>query len=350
MKTRPLRRNLWNLVFMQYEQVDANTQFERSPSIDTGMGLERIAAVLQGVHDNYDTDTFKALITASGEISGNAARPAPTRRRIASSPTIQRQRLPDCRRRAARRATAAAMSCAASCAAMRHAHLLGTTEPLMYRLSRRWSAKMGAAYPELVRAQSLIEETLKLEETRFRQTLANGLRLLDEATAKLKSGDTLAGAVAFKLYDTFGFPYDLTEDAPRAHGIGVDRAGLRRRDGRAKRARAAWGGSGQAAADSVRHCRGNRPDRIPRLRQRNRAGPGAGADRRRRARRPRRCRHQGRRGHQPDAVLRRIGRAGVGELPRIEAGAMRATVSDTSKPLGKLHVHRRGRYRQHRGG
>src|SRR5690606_29922896 len=110
--------------------------------------------------------------------------------------------------------------------AMRHAHLLGASDPLMHRLVPSLVAEMGAAYPELVRAQPLIEETLKLEETRFRQTLANGLRLLDEATSGMKAGDTLPGATAFKLYDTFGFPYDLTEDALRAQGFGVDRTGF----------------------------------------------------------------------------------------------------------------------------
>ena len=136
--------------------------------------------------------------------------------------------------------------------AMRHAHLLGAAEPLMHRLVPALVAEMGAAYPELVRAQPLIEETLKLEETRFRQTLANGLRLLDEATGSMKAGETLPGAVAFKLYDTFGFPYDLTEDALRAQGLGVDRAGFDAAMAEQKAAaRAAWKGSGDKASDDV---------------------------------------------------------------------------------------------------
>ena len=136
--------------------------------------------------------------------------------------------------------------------AMRHAHLLGAAEPLMHRLVPALVAEMGAAYPELVRAQPLIEETLKLEETRFRQTLDKGLRLLDEATGSMKPGDTLPGAVAFKLYDTFGFPYDLTEDALRAQGFGVDRAGFDAAMAEQKAAaRAAWKGSGEKASDDI---------------------------------------------------------------------------------------------------
>ena len=214
---------IWNLVFMQYEQLDPETRRDLpKPSIDTGMGLERIAAVLQGVHDNYDTDTFKALIAASTELTRTRAegeRKASHRviadHLRASGFLIADGVLPSNEgrgyvlRRIMRRA-------------MRHAHLLGAAEPLMHRLVPSLITEMGAAYPELVRAQPLIEETLKLEETRFRQTLANGLRLLDEATGSMRPGDTLPGATAFKLYDTFGFPYDLTEDA-------LARPGLRRR-------------------------------------------------------------------------------------------------------------------------
>src|SRR6185503_7655818 len=136
--------------------------------------------------------------------------------------------------------------------AMRHAHILGAAEPLMHRLVPALVAEMGAAYPDLVRAQPLIEETLKLEETRFRQTLANGLKLLDEATASMKPGDTLPGGTAFRLYDTFGFPYDLTEDALRAQGYGVDRAGFDAAMAEQKAAaRAAWKGSGAKASEDV---------------------------------------------------------------------------------------------------
>ncbi|QJU58128.1 alanine--tRNA ligase [Sphingomonas sp. AP4-R1] len=244
---------IWNLVFMQYQQ-EANEIIGELPkkSIDTGMGLERIAAVLQGVHDNYDTDTFKALIAASCDLTKTKAegdRKASHRviadHLRASGFLVSDGVLPANEgrgyvlRRIMRRA-------------MRHAHLLGAAEPLMHRLVPSLIAEMGAAYPELVRAQPLIEETLKLEETRFRQTLANGLRLLDEATGSMAAGDTLPGGVAFKLYDTFGFPYDLTEDALRAQGFGVDRAGFDAAMAEQKAAaRAAWKGSGDKGSDDV---------------------------------------------------------------------------------------------------
>lgn len=244
---------IWNLVFMQYEQVDPETRVDLpKPSIDTGMGLERIAAVLQGVHDNYDTDTFKALIAASGEFtrtetSGGtqASHRVIADHLRASGFLVADGVLPANEgrgyvlRRIMRRA-------------MRHAHILGAAEPLMHRLVPALVAEMGAAYPELVRAQPLIEETLKLEETKFRQTLDKGLRLLDEATALMKSGDVLSGETAFKLYDTYGFPYDLTEDALRASGLAVDRAGFDASMAKQKEAaRAAWKGSGDKASDDV---------------------------------------------------------------------------------------------------
>ena len=244
---------IWNLVFMQYEQVDAATRLELPrPSIDTGMGLERIAAVLQGVHDNYDTDTFKTLIAASGALTGTstAGPPQASHRILAdhlrtSGFLVADGVLPSNEgrgyvlRRIMRRA-------------MRHAHLLGSPEPLMHRLVPTLVAEMGGAYPELLRAQPLIEATLEQEETRFRVTLDNGLRLLGTATATLAAGDTLPGDVAFKLYDTYGFPYDLTEDALRDRGIGVDRAGFDAAMAEQRRAaRAAWTGSGQAASAAV---------------------------------------------------------------------------------------------------
>ena len=243
---------IWNLVFMQYEQVDAETRLDLPrPSIDTGMGLERIAAVLQGVHDNYDTDTFKALIASSEEHT----RPSDDASRASHRVIADHLRsagflvadgvLPanDGRgyvlRRIMRRA-------------MRHAHLLGAPEPLLHRLVPALVSQMGAAYPELVRAQPLIEETLLLEETRFRQTLERGLGLLDAAVKDLPSGGQLPGDVAFKLYDTYGFPYDLTEDALRSQGLGVDRAGFDVAMAEQKRAaRAAWTGSGEKASDSL---------------------------------------------------------------------------------------------------
>ena len=243
---------IWNLVFMQFEQEAGNIVSELpSKSIDTGMGLERIAAVLQGVHDNYDTDTFRALIEASEELTKTKEGEQQASHRViadhlrASGFLVADGVLPANEgrgyvlRRIMRRA-------------MRHAHLLGAKEPLMYRLVPALVAEMGAAYPELLRAQSLIEATLQQEETRFRQTLANGLKLLDEATGDLEQGGTLPGATAFKLYDTYGFPYDLTEDALRSRGLQVDRAGFDTAMSQQKaKARAAWKGSGVKASDDI---------------------------------------------------------------------------------------------------
>ena len=244
---------IWNLVFMQFmQEADAIVGDLPRPSIDTGMGLERIAAVMQGVHDNYDTDTFKALIAASGALTHTAT-------------TGDNQ--------ASHRVIADHLRCAGFLVAdgvlpanegrgyvlrrimrraMRHAHLLGAKEPLMHRLVPALVAEMGAAYPELVRAQPLIEATLRQEETRFRQTLDKGLRLLDEATTGMRAGDVLPGETAFRLYDTYGFPYDLTEDALRAQDLGVDRAGFDAAMAEQKRAaRAAWKGSGAKASDEL---------------------------------------------------------------------------------------------------
>jgi alanyl-tRNA synthetase len=244
---------IWNLVFMQYEQVTKEERIDLPrPSIDTGMGLERIAAVLQGVHDNYDIDLFKALIAASVEATGVPAEgPARGSHRIiadhlrASTFLIADGVLPSNEgrgyvlRRIMRRA-------------MRHAHLLGARDPLMYRLVPVLVAEMGRAYPELVRAEALITETLKLEETRFRRTLERGLTLLEEATSDLKTGGTLAGDVAFRLYDTYGFPLDLTEDALKQRGIGVDTDGFTAAMERQKEeARASWMGSGEAQTESI---------------------------------------------------------------------------------------------------
>jgi alanyl-tRNA synthetase len=244
---------IWNLVFMQYEQLAGGKRVDLpQPSIDTGMGLERIAAVLQGTHDNYAIDLFRALIAASVDLTGVPAEGehAPSHRIIAdhlraSSFLIADGVLPSNEgrgyvlRRIMRRA-------------MRHAHLLGAKEPLLYRLVPALVGEMGRAYHELERGQSLIEETLKLEETRFRETLERGLRLLDEATKGLKRGDTLPGEVAFKLYDTYGFPYDLTEDALKARDIGVDAKGFAAAMERQREeARKSWAGSGEAATEAL---------------------------------------------------------------------------------------------------
>src|SRR3569623_975132 len=240
----------WNLVFMQFEQVDENTRLDLpKPSIDTGMGLERFAAILQGVTNNYDVDLFRHLIAASESASGVASTGEATfSHRIisdhlrATSFLIADGVLPSNEgrgyvlRRIMRRA-------------MRHAHLIGSKEPLMYRLVPTLVAEMGTAYPELKRAEPLITETLKLEEIRFRETLARGLKLLDEATTSLSKGDKLAGETAFKLYDTYGFPLDLTQDAVRARGLTVDLAEFDRAMARQReQAREAWTGSGQVAA------------------------------------------------------------------------------------------------------
>ncbi|MFC7537622.1 alanine--tRNA ligase [Sphingomonas sp. GCM10030256] len=244
---------IWNLVFMQHlQENDVIVSDLPKPSIDTGMGLERIAAVMQGVHDNYDTDTFKALIHASEELTGTRAEgeSQASHRVIADHLRTSGFLVADgvlpanegrgyVLRRIMRRA-------------MRHAHLLGAKEPLMHRLVPALVAEMGSAYPELVRAQPLIEATLQQEETRFRRTLANGLKLLDEATQDMGENGTLPGATAFKLYDTYGFPYDLTEDALRARGMAVDRAGFDEAMAQQKAAaRAAWKGSGEKASDEL---------------------------------------------------------------------------------------------------
>jgi alanyl-tRNA synthetase len=239
----------WNLVFMQFEQVDEKTRLDLPrPSIDTGMGLERITAILQGVTDNYDIDLFRHLIAASVEASGAKAEgEAKFSHRViadhlrATSFLIADGVLPSNEgrgyvlRRIMRRA-------------MRHAHLIGSKDPLMHRLVPALVAEMGGAYPELKRAEPLVTETLKLEEVRFRETLVRGLKLLDEATANLSKGDKLVGETAFKLYDTYGFPLDLTEDALKARGIAVDVEGFNAAMQRQKAdARKAWSGSGEAA-------------------------------------------------------------------------------------------------------
>jgi alanyl-tRNA synthetase len=244
---------IWNLVFMQFEQQskDVRVALPR-PSIDTGMGLERISAVLQGTHDNYETDLFRALISTIVEKTGVPAegKNKASNRVIAdhlraSSFLIADGVLPSNEgrgyvvRRIMRRA-------------MRHAELLGCREPLMYKLVPALVREMGTAYPELVRAQPMIEETLKLEETRFRNTLQRGLKLLDEESAGLTKGAIFSGDTAFKLYDTFGFPLDLTQDALRSREITVDTDAFGVAMAKQKSdARAAWKGSGEAKTETV---------------------------------------------------------------------------------------------------
>jgi alanyl-tRNA synthetase len=244
---------IWNLVFMQFEQLPDGKRVDLpKPSIDTGMGLERIAAVLQGTHDNYAIDLFGVLIHAIADLTGvDPEGPQKASHRViadhlrATSFLIADGVLPSNEgrgyvlRRIMRRA-------------MRHAELLGAKEPLMWKLVPALEREMGQAYPELARAESLITETLKLEETRFRRTLERGLAILDQESKALKRGDKLKGEIAFTLYDTYGFPLDLTQDALRPRGIGVDldafNAAMERQR---EKARASWAGSGEAATETV---------------------------------------------------------------------------------------------------
>src|SRR4029079_17900059 len=244
---------IWNLVFMQYEQLPGGKRVDLpKPSIDTGMGLERIAAVLQGTHDNYKIDLFSAIIGQVADLTGvDPEGPQKASHRViadhlrASSFLIADGVLPSNEgrgyvlRRIMRRA-------------MRHAELLGAREPLMWKLVPVLTREMGQAYPELTRAEALITETLKLEETRIRKTLERELSILDDETKALKRGDNLKGETAFTLYDTFGFPLDLTQDALRPRGIGVDLDAFNAAMEQQKaKARASWSGSGEAAADTV---------------------------------------------------------------------------------------------------
>jgi alanyl-tRNA synthetase len=239
----------WNLVFMQFDQAaDGSRTALPKPSIDTGMGLERFTTIMQGVHSVYDTDLFKTLIAASVDLTGVKAEGdhAPSHRviadhlrsscfLIADGVTPSNEGRGYVLRRIMRRA-------------MRHAHLLGAQDPLMHRLAPTLVSEMGAAYPELGRAQASIVETLRQEEERFRRTLGRGMALLEDATADLAAGGVLSGETAFKLYDTYGFPLDLTQDAVRAMGLTVDLEGFDTAMERQRRmARESWAGSGQTA-------------------------------------------------------------------------------------------------------
>ena len=244
---------IWNLVFMQFEQLTPDERVDLpKPSIDTGMGLERISAVLQGTHDNYETDLFAALIAASEDATNVAAKG----KNVASHRVIADHLRAACfliadgvlpsnegrgyvLRRIMRRA-------------MRHAQLLGAREPLIYKLVPALLREMGQAFPELIRAKALITDTLHLEETRFRKTLERGIKLLDDASSGLGKGDTLSGDVAFKLYDTYGFPLDLTQDALKSRGIEVDLARFgKAMDKQRADARKAWAGTGDAATEKI---------------------------------------------------------------------------------------------------
>ncbi len=243
---------IWNLVFMQFEQTPGQRIALPKPSIDTGMGLERIAAVLQGKHDNYDIDLMRALIEASADVSGtdadgshNISHRVVADHLRASSFLIADGVLPSNEgrgyvlRRIMRRA-------------MRHIHQMGCADPTMYRLVPTLVAEMGAQYGELGRAQSLITETLKLEETRFKETLGRGLRILNDELAGKAAGGTLGGATAFKLYDTFGFPLDLTQDFMRGYGWQVDLEGFKvAMDAQKANARRGWSGSGDSVTETI---------------------------------------------------------------------------------------------------
>jgi alanyl-tRNA synthetase len=244
---------IWNLVFMQYEQLSGGERVDLPrPSIDTGMGLERIAAVLQGTHDNYATDLMRSLIKAVADETGvDPDGPYRVSHRViadhlrACAFLIADGVLPANEgrgyvlRRIMRRA-------------MRHAELLGAREPLMWKLVAALVREMGQAYPELVQARPLVSETLRLEESRFRRTLERGLSILDEASRGLGHGDRLNGEIAFTLYDTYGFPLDLTQDALRPRGVAVDVEGFEAAMERQRqRARASWAGSGEAATEAV---------------------------------------------------------------------------------------------------
>lgn len=244
---------IWNLVFMQYEQVTPDHRIDLPrPSIDTGMGLERLAAVLQGKHDNYDIDLMRALIVASADATNSDPDgPHKTSHRViadhlrSTSFLLADGVMPSNEgrgyvlRRIMRRA-------------MRHAHILGATEPLLARLVPALVREMGQAYPELIRAEPLITETLRLEERRFQATLDRGLKLLEEESGRLGEGGTLPGDVAFKLYDTYGFPLDLTADVLRGQGKAVDNAGFELAMAKQRSdARRAWAGSGEAATEQL---------------------------------------------------------------------------------------------------
>ncbi len=243
----------WNLVFMQFEELPGGKKVNLpKPSIDTGMGLERIAAILQGQYANYDVDLFRAIIGATADLvkvdPEGVQKPSfrviadhlrATAFLIADGVTPSNEGRGYVLRRIMRRG-------------MRHAHLLGAKEPLIYKLVSELVKQMGVAYPELVQAETLITETLKLEETRFKQTLDRGLRLLDEEAGKLSSSQALDGAIAFKLYDTFGFPLDLTQDVLRGRGQKVDVTGFEAAMAKQKAAaRESWAGSGEVGTDKI---------------------------------------------------------------------------------------------------
>src|SRR5271167_4266673 len=333
---------IWNLVFMQFETLPGGERINLPrPSIDTGMGLERIAAVLQGKHDNYDIDLMRALIRASADASGvDADGPHKISHRViadhlrASSFLVADGVLPSNEgrgyvlRRIMRRA-------------MRHAQLIGARDPLMWRLVPALAREMGQAYPELLRAEALITETLKLEETRFRTTLARGLAILEEETRPLGPGGVLSGETAFKLYDTYGFPLDLTQDALRARGLSVDvdafNAAMERQRAEARRA---WAGSGEAATETVWYALRERIGATDFLGYETETAEGVIAAIVKDGVEVERLEA----GEKGSLILNQTpfyGEAGgqVGDVGEISAPGFRAAVVDTRKKLGDLIVH-----------
>src|SRR5271155_3723877 len=333
---------IWNLVFMQFETLPGGERVNLPrPSIDTGMGLERIAAVLQGVHDNYDIDLFRALIRASADLTGvDPDGPQRASHRViadhlrASAFLVANGVLPSNEgrgyvlRRIMRRA-------------MRHAQILGARDPLMWRLVPALTREMGQAYPELLRAEGLISETLKLEETRFRTTLARGLAILEDETRGLAAGGVLSGETAFKLYDTFGFPLDLTQDALRVRGLSVDVDGFNAAMQRQRvEARRAWAGSGEAATEAIWYGLRERIGATDFLGYETESAEGVvqaivkdGVEVERLAA-----------GEKGSLILNQTpfyGEAGgqVGDVGEITAPGFRAEVVDTRKKLGDLIVH-----------
>ena len=338
---------IWNLVFMQYEQVDAETRVNLpKPSIDTGMGLERIAAVMQGVHDNYDIDLFKNLIKSIKEVSLElgapiiSINPAPYKviadHLRSSCFLIADGVLPSNEgrgyvlRRIMRRA-------------MRYAHQLGCKDPLMYLLAPTLVAEMGGAYPELKRAEAMIIDNLKQEEERFKQTLERGLKLLEEESAKIPTRGILSGAVAFKLYDTYGFPLDLTQDILRGRSIDVDTETFEKcMENQREMARAAWSGSGDkatgkiwfevkekvGATEFVGYERDDAEAKVVAIVKNSESVASANA------------------GDEVFIVLNKTpfyGESGgqAGDSGRLERnGMVVAHVSDTQKPIDELHVHK----------
>lgn len=333
---------IWNLVFMQYEQVsrDERVPLPR-PSIDTGMGLERVAAVMQGTHDNYQIDLLRHLILASAQATGTDpdGLHAISHRVIADHLRASAFLIADgvlpanegrgyVLRRIMRRA-------------MRHAHLIGAREPLMWRLVPDLVAKMGQAYPELGRAEALATDTLRLEETRFRTTLERGLKLLDEATQGMPAGGVVGGEVAFRLYDTYGFPLDLTQDALKPRGIAVDIDGFNAAMARQREeARRAWAGSGEAATEAVWFQLREDVGATEFLGYNAEASEGAVVA----------LVASGERVSEADAgqdvavICNQTpfyGESGgqMGDAGRISAAGVRVEVTDTQKKLGDLHVH-----------